>query len=98
MEASQKKRTKFFKQKTSIVGGKESEGKMKKEVIGLLIVIILLTGALFALIQKQEERIDSLERSVVMLRDMQKLTGEWLSDVHELTVDNTLRIVRLEHE
>ena len=69
---------------------------MKKEVIGLLIVILLLTGSLFVLIQQQGEQIDSLNLTIEIMADMQDNTTQWLSEVHELTADNTLRIVRLE--
>ena len=71
---------------------------MKKDVIGLLIVILLLTGSLFAITQNQQEQIDSLTRTVEMMADMQDSTTQWLSEVHELTADNALRIARLENE
>jgi hypothetical protein len=71
---------------------------MTKETIGLLIVILLLTGALFALIQKQDEQIQSIHRTLEIMAEMQSNTTEWLSDVHELAADNALRIARLENE
>jgi hypothetical protein len=74
------------------LGGKD----MKKETIGLLIVILLLTGALFALIQKQDEQIQGIHRTIEIMADMQSNTTEWLSDVHELAADSALRIARLE--
>ena len=74
----------------------ERNESMKKEIIGLLIVILLLTGSLYAITQNQQQQIDSLTRTVEMMADMQDNTTQWLSEVHELTADNTLRIVRLE--
>jgi len=65
---------------------------MNKETIGLLIVILLLTGALFALTQNQQKQIDSLTRTIEIMADVQSNTTQWLSDVHELAADNALRI------
>jgi cell division protein FtsX len=71
---------------------------MTKETIGLLIVILLLTGSLFAITQNQQKQIDSLTRTIEIMADMQSNTTQWLSDVHELAADNALRIARQENE
>ena len=63
-----------------------------KDTIGLLLVILLLTCPLFALIHKQEQRIDSLERSMQIMADMQGEQTQWISDIHELAADNAIRI------